>query len=1470
MIDLKEIEIALEKYYDEDSSFDNNMHSFYENLKENPKFYSLSAAKEQKRDQLCPVRDKNCSQIPEHGGFSISNHYSKALGDVVDALREIIGLLYEASDDGFRINSIRSHVMREIAVILKTVLHGAKFKDDEFSYEQGIVQEDLLKNAKKLLKIADEQIGTLEAYEPEMPELFYDVAKLVYQTLYVLSSEIIQNDGRDNAFDSRNLSKILDKLSTVVRRGFYQDILGEGKDILYTPELPDADLIDKAIQYERERTRSSDLEALYDMVVANLDANPNFYDFLEDGVKTEKVGVFKNRKFVGFSDREEDLMALKEVSARAASVGLNFMKNAQMLGDLNTTMPFSHLFGSLTRIVVDLPAEYTGEMKEIIEFYQDNGWKLDLDAGRAYREYSYKIPKGPKAGETILRKDDMSIGKLISKHARLTERLWDKQVNLTQYAMTIIPDTNYENMIIMLDRYLTGIPTADAYHKDKKLRELADIFNDAYYECKKVFENFPQKNNVIKGHYLFKKFADGTKAREWMSWWNKNSEEFLANPDFGSKKNKMIVSRHPMDVMRMSDFPGMDSCHAEKYSGNVQYFYCALVEAQGLGAIAYFIDEREYNKYFEKRDIDNPHEPNSPFQTNEIFSDYERGISGMNPLSRIRIRRFLDWESGFDIGMPDLSSYGQIVPYARKTLKDWLYSNQIANIIQNEGYDTEEELADGKIDPDRFTLTGAEYIDSNLDRVWVSFFDDDHYEGIQISLEDEEFNQEMKDFVEAGNFQEVMNKIDSQIEALENFNIHYEVEYENHTYFPIVQSVTFDLEFDTLYTDFDLEEFDESLADNHYEWEDLFREWFGVRFDNIFPHPEAYIDFDYTDWAFRIELGPPEIGADWGEFENYVEKLDTFQDHTMDKSFIPSFIKEAIVRGLVQMDPASEMKSILDFISKRDIDYLHVYEDKEGYHFQKTLYVGEIINTPYSATAYNSLLTWIRRAISRYDDYFSAQHAADQTNLLETKTIVYSDRKIKCSFIHTMDLSFHGKRQDYDIVPNQAYSQKKTGGFVKILPDSYEYIKMTEDAIKSTEGDTPKTLPLFVTVDVILNDRHFASYGKYEAAEKIKIIKHLDSDKCQMVKKILNKNLTKFNENQISSIKKDLARRDDITRENLPELFQNAETDKEKAFYLKIILLSGLNIFNEISSMGGGAVAGAMGPGFDPDPKRKKRHEKSLIGEQEERDWKIFEDYEDYFRNLPQELSEEGKAPASFWKNPNEFWVGAVFKNEEFDEFMLDPDFEFVTDQYETVEVADNEIIQIQPYNHLEGDKRFAEVRADYELSMVHAFSPYKGSGYSIFYNGIERYKKSFYAAWEMFYDENGYLHHDSLPAKIHYMTPEFKKVQDHLWYNHGESVCIVDFHNDREVFLYLTVNEREESLIDYDPQSRQIRHFVPGGLYLNRPRIKYENGMPLKIVKGVGYKEEQIPLEWYINTYGPLPKYQELKQIVRKYYYQK
>lgn len=130
----------------------------------------------------------------------------------------------------------------------------------------------------------------------------------------------------------------------------------------------------------------------------------------------------------------------------------------------------------------------------------------------------------------------------------------------------------------------------------------------------------------------------------------------------GSQRGALVLSRAPVDVLRMSDHPGatqsMESCHSEGGS----YFQCAINEAKGTGLVAYLVNEEDLDKI----DLDD----------DEIFKDQDRDVDGIVPRGRVRLRRFENKKDGSEVAIPELNMYGENHPGVLEVVTDWAREKQ--------------------------------------------------------------------------------------------------------------------------------------------------------------------------------------------------------------------------------------------------------------------------------------------------------------------------------------------------------------------------------------------------------------------------------------------------------------------------------------------------------------------------------------------------------------------------------------------------------------------------------------------------------------------------------------------------------------------------------------------------------------------------------------------------------------------------
>jgi hypothetical protein len=173
--------------------------------------------------------------------------------------------------------------------------------------------------------------------------------------------------------------------------------------------------------------------------------------------------------------------------------------------------------------------------------------------------------------------------------------------------------------------------------------------------------------------------------------------------DFVYEKGKgqvIVVSRHPMDVARMSDFSATRSCHKETGS----HFECAMAEMKGHGLVAYLVDPED----FEKIDLED----------DEIFGDLDVGLAGPRPKARTRLRKLYNPDTEEEFAVVEDNVYGQDQPDFVPSLRKWAREEQ-RDVWGGE---------DGRLDTDKFSdsdwvLAGGEYVDTDIRELLMAMFE---------------------------------------------------------------------------------------------------------------------------------------------------------------------------------------------------------------------------------------------------------------------------------------------------------------------------------------------------------------------------------------------------------------------------------------------------------------------------------------------------------------------------------------------------------------------------------------------------------------------------------------------------------------------------------------------------------------------------------------------------------------------------
>jgi hypothetical protein len=170
----------------------------------------------------------------------------------------------------------------------------------------------------------------------------------------------------------------------------------------------------------------------------------------------------------------------------------------------------------------------------------------------------------------------------------------------------------------------------------------------------------------------------------------------------------VVLSRDPVDVLRMSDYPkavqAIQSCHSEGGSE----FQCAIEEAEEGGMIAYVVRKSDV----EGRDLDE----------GELFEDQGRDVEGIKPYARLRLRRFEnDTGDGLEVAVPETTTYGADFPDFVQAITNWARGAQPEFVSGDAGYSPR---------PRDWRLTGGTYQDNTSSDLFNNFLgrdEDDRY-----------------------------------------------------------------------------------------------------------------------------------------------------------------------------------------------------------------------------------------------------------------------------------------------------------------------------------------------------------------------------------------------------------------------------------------------------------------------------------------------------------------------------------------------------------------------------------------------------------------------------------------------------------------------------------------------------------------------------------------------------------------------
>ena len=198
----------------------------------------------------------------------------------------------------------------------------------------------------------------------------------------------------------------------------------------------------------------------------------------------------------------------------------------------------------------------------------------------------------------------------------------------------------------------------------------------------------------------------------------------------------IVLSRHPIDILRMADYEHIQSCHSPRSrGGGGEYYHCAVADAHGHGAIAYLVNKEHIEWLYDKKLEPGKHDRELyALDNEEIFSDKARNLGGIDPVARVRIRRFIYSKEGKEvekqwtgeIAIPEDRIYGPDVTGFLEEIKNYLRQNQEGSI---------KDLPD---DLSKTALIGGTYFDTAPKQMFSSFLSDREFQSVPQVITDVE------------------------------------------------------------------------------------------------------------------------------------------------------------------------------------------------------------------------------------------------------------------------------------------------------------------------------------------------------------------------------------------------------------------------------------------------------------------------------------------------------------------------------------------------------------------------------------------------------------------------------------------------------------------------------------------------------------------------------------------------------------
>ena len=356
---------------------------------------------------------------------------------------------------------------------------------------------------------------------------------------------------------------------------------------------------------------------------------------------------------------------------------VNLIANASRVAkERPEILPFKDLFGDKLRIVIPFQQKNVEKIAFLLTVFKNIGSYVDYkESYTPIVSQEKKMIKKRRQGDGEIYEEEQIINQILINNGYL-----DKQG--TQKYRTFSVVTALQRFVSICKRYIQDLKTDKIQNEYSKNPHTPEFKQTATERTTNLINHISpmiewwQKNQakIIQDQDVPRLAVDrytDTPSSSYLQFDSFDEDEGVGEV---SSRYSIILSRVPIDVLRMSDFAdeGISSCHSTPAMyGKNNYFNCTIAEAQNEGGIAFVVETKD----LEQININN----------DEIFSDPQRGVAGIRPVERVRLRTVKNTSTGQTFAATENAVYGsrRILGFT-DYVKDYVAKQQVKGLISTD------------------------------------------------------------------------------------------------------------------------------------------------------------------------------------------------------------------------------------------------------------------------------------------------------------------------------------------------------------------------------------------------------------------------------------------------------------------------------------------------------------------------------------------------------------------------------------------------------------------------------------------------------------------------------------------------------------------------------------------------------------------------------------------------------------------